>query len=132
MSKRLRCKLGIHDWEVLEIRNDNALIHNTVIGLGGKFGDVLPESPYCKSIRKVCVSCGKIHDTITPFIKEVERKYWLKKKRQAIAESYIVSIEKPQKCEHTYEKILGHLEGGCPFTVLKCTKCAKIVENYLS
>ena len=65
----LKCKLGFHDWEILETTD---FFH--VFYLFDKF-----------LVRKICLSCGKIYDTITPYKTKRLNEYKKAESRQTIA-----------------------------------------------
>ena len=86
----LLCKLGFHDWEILEQITDVQLKENVEAKIEKRH---FPMHVVCESAKffekKVCLRCNKVIDTITPFIEFVKRMYYVDKNRKKLAEKIL-------------------------------------------
>lgn len=69
-KNNLKCRLGFHDYEILEIKDVES------------FWDYLS---LITLVRKICLNCGKIYDTITPYKAKRLDEYHKNTNRQTIA-----------------------------------------------
>lgn len=83
------CKIGLHNWEVLENLALPQLEERVEAKLENRWEMAIVSMGYNYYIKKACLRCGKIVDTITPMMKKIKQKYYDKRNRQELAQKII-------------------------------------------
>lgn len=86
--KNWACKIGCHDWEIVEYKNEGDLIKyiEEDIFRNYNFGGIFSRNVLS---RKVCLRCGKIQDEISTYIKNYIENKTVNKNRQKEAVNII-------------------------------------------
>jgi len=87
------CKIGWHDWEIMEEIDFPHFEEKVISKLENRYRMDIYSNGYKYYVKKVCINCGKIIDTITSKSEEIVQKYCNKKNRQTIAKILIKNYE---------------------------------------
>ncbi len=85
---RLRCKLEIHDWQIIDSIGKEQLEENIISEINNHLTlRLIDNSHYF--VKAVCLECGRIIDEITPEIERIKKEYYYRQKRRLLAEEII-------------------------------------------
>lgn len=91
----LLCFFGIHDWEVVDRKGISKINHQAFCAVYNEPMDSFKQYPRecCIFYKKVCLSCGKISDAITPAYNRAVKEYKQVKSRQDKAKELLKQLE---------------------------------------